>query len=921
MNPFVRLCRSISDFITRAFWLRLGLKAKMTLLSVVGMIALITIFGVLAIAAARETTDRALQERIILAQVAANHADYVVNHIRAALEAIAAQPIIRQGDAPRAERENKLREAVAQLGFPVRQVYLADATGQIVAASPPQVNPGSLASVQSALENTPFVITSANLPAHGSVIIAAAPIYDPTGRVTGVIAANLDLIESGMYMLTPTATLGQTGYVEIVDSNGLIVLSTLPHRLLSRADHGDSLVSMIRDGKSVVTTCHNCHEGAPPADRQNEVIAFAPLRNAPWGVVVRQAEEEAFGSSRQLQGRVVLFGIIAVMGAIVLVWLTTRNVIAPVQNLRLAAEQMVRGNWETPIAVRRGDEIGALADTFETMRAQLHKNIAEIQDLNRDLDRRVQARTRELLDAQTALRGSNDYLQSIIDGLDDALLVIGPDRVVQQANQAARKNAAGDELVGLHCAQASHPMQACQPPNCDCPLAAVLATGQATRTTHIHPRRDDGVEYVEIVASPLRDANGAVQAVIELMRDVTEERELRETLMRRNRELSALNAVASVVTQPLHLDEFLSKMLDEVLRVAAADAGAIYLLSQDTRALEPQCCLGTTDDAARAITRLHVDDSACGGVIEKGQPVVIADLARYTAGAGRSLLQEGLRSLVHVPLISRGLTLGTMCIGTRTPHEFSPRQVELLMALGNQIAVGVENARLYDELARREQLRGDLLEKVITAQEEERKRIARDLHDDTSQSLSALIYALEAAETTCADGRVQQTLAHMRGVLSQTLDGVHKLIHDLRPSMLDHLGLFVALRWYAETRLQPASMRLRVDESGALQRLPPQMETALFRVGQEAINNIARHSGARNVRMKFDNQNGALKIDITDDGIGFDLSEVEHSPDRQRGLGLAGMQERVGLLGGHITVLSTPGLGTQVSICVPMEHG
>ncbi|MBI5304587.1 MAG: GAF domain-containing protein [Chloroflexi bacterium] len=778
MQLWTRLRRSVAELIARLIEIQLGLKTTMTLLSVIGMIALIGIFSVLAIAAARETTDRALQERVVLAQVAAKHADYVLGTVRAGLDALAAHPFMRQDRASREDRENELRDVVVRHSFPARQIFLLQPTGEIAADSG-DTDLRILPNIFPMVQSNAFVVTSIALEPNARAIIAAVPVRDASNRVIGAVAAMLDLTEFGVSTLAPAATLGNTGYVEIVDVDGLIVSSTLPQRLLSRADHGESLVAMIGDGKSVVTTCHNCHNTATDIERRLEVIAFAPLKNAPWGVVVRQAEEEAFGSSRQLQGRIVLFAIVAVAGAIVLVWLTTRYIIAPVQNLKLAAEQMVRGNWETPIAVRRGDEIGALADTFETMRAQLRQNIAEIQDLNRDLDQRVQARTREL---------------------------------------------------------------------------------------------------------------------------------------------SALNAVAGVVTQQLHLDEFLGKTLQQVLTVAGADAGTVFLLSEESRALEPQCCLGTSEDAARAITRLHLDDSACGGVIEKGQPVIVPDLSRYTAGAGRSLYQEGLRSLVHVPLISRGVALGTMCVGTRTPREFTPREVELLMALGNQIAVGVENARLYDELARREQLRGDLLEKVITAQEEERKRIARDLHDDTSQSLSALIYSMEAAETTCADPRLHQTMGHMRGVLAQTLDGIHKLIHDLRPSMLDHLGLFVALRWYAETRLKPANMRLRVEERGALRRLPPQLETALFRVGQEAINNIARHSGARNVRLKFDGQDGTLHIEIRDDGIGFDLIEVEHSADRQRGLGLAGMQERVGLLGGQIHIISTPGHGTQVSISVPMEH-
>ncbi len=750
----------------------------MTLLSVVGMIALITIFGVLAISAANDATDRALQERVVLAQVAANHADYVLGSTRAELESIAARLLVRQGEANRSDREAMLREAARHSSLPIRQVFILDSNGNIT-ADPFVTTWTRLPRLFPSLQNNSFVVTNVSLPNGSKVIVAAVPVRDDSNRVIGAVAATLDLTESGMSTLAPAAMLGTTGYMEIVDSEGLIVSSTLPQEVLVPADHGESLVSMIRDGKSVVATCHNCHETSTATERRLEVIAFAPLKQAPWGVVVRQAEEEAFASSRQLQQRVMLLGIIAVLGAIVLVWLTTRYVIAPVQTLQVAAERMAHGDLKTPIDVDRGDEIGALAETFEMMRGRLQASIAEIKDLAQDLDQRVQARTREL---------------------------------------------------------------------------------------------------------------------------------------------TALNAVASVMTQFMPLDDFFKQTLDQVLLVVQADAGAIYLLSQDTRELEPQCCLGTSDEAARAITRLHVDDSACGGVIEKGQPVIISDLAHYTAGAGRSLYQEGMRSLMHVPLISRGVTLGTMCIGTRTLREFEPRDVELLMALGNQIAVGVENARLYEELGRREQLRGDLLEKAITAQEEERKRIARDLHDDTSQSLSALIYSIEAAETTCTDLRLQQSLAHMHGVVTETLDGVHKIIHDLRPSTLDHLGLFVALRGYAETHLQSAGMRLRMDERGALRRPPPRIETALFRVGQEAINNVARHSGARNVRMMFEQNNGNLNIEIRDDGIGFDLSEVERSADRQRGLGLAGMQERVGLLGGHIQILSSPGQGTQVLIDVPMEH-
>ncbi len=753
------------QFFTRKFWTRLSLKTMMTLIFVVGMLALISIFGILTMLAARETTDRALQDRSVLAQITANHTDYVLSNVEAFLQSLAALPTLAETD---------LGNPNTRRSLPIGSLWLTDLNGKVILSDRGLVASPEFPHLIALTQQNSFVVTNADM-----TIVAAVPVRDERGQFRGALVTDLDLNKLGVSSLVQTAALGKTASAEIVDAAGLILYSTQAERVMVRADHGDSFVSMIRDGKNVVTTCHNCHDATTVGERQLDVIAFTPLRNAPWGIVIRQADSEVFSASRQLQGRVVLFGIIAVLGAIILVWLTTRYLITPVQELKMAAERIAQGDLQTPISVHRGDEIGALADTFEMMRGRLQTSIAEIQALAQDLDRRVQTRTREL---------------------------------------------------------------------------------------------------------------------------------------------AALSSVAAVVTQPLHLDDFLRTMLEKVLRVANVDSGTIFLLSGDTRALEPQCCLGTSDEAANAMMRLHLDDSACGGVIEKGQPSIVHDLSRYSGGAGRALKLSGLCSLVHVPLISRDVTLGTLCVGTYTVRDFKQDQVDLLMALGNQIAVGVENARLYEELARREQLRGELLEKVITVQEEERKRIARDLHDDTSQALSALIYSMEAAQATCNDPRLQQTMSTMRTLVAQTLDNVHKLIHDLRPSMLDHLGLFVALRWYAESRLQAAGMRVRIEERGALTRLSPRIETALFRVGQEAINNIARHSGARNVRMEFVRQNGSLKIDIRDDGIGFDLNEVERSADRQRGLGLVGMHERVGLLGGQIHIVSIPGHGTHVSIGVPVEN-
>jgi signal transduction histidine kinase len=446
----------------------------------------------------------------------------------------------------------------------------------------------------------------------------------------------------------------------------------------------------------------------------------------------------------------------------------------------------------------------------------------------------------------------------------------------------------------------------------------MAVTGESVKMTHIHQDSQTGQKrFLDIVASPMRDSSGRISRVIELMRDVTEEKELAEALIRRNQQLAILNAVATTVNQSLDLREILDRTLAEVLRLTEIDAGAIFLQEETAGKLELLAHHGLSEEAAQLAARLGMLDGSCGGVLETGQIVVVPDLTRYRGKRAESLKREKLETLVHVPLVARGCTLGSICIGTRCPHAFNAEEQELLTALGNQIAVAIENARLYAEVQHKEHLRGELLKKVISAQEEERKRIARELHDDTSQTLTALLFATEEALEMSRLDEIKMQLESMHHLLSLTLNGVHKLIFDLRPTMLDHLGLVPALRWFAESRLEPAGVRVITTETSTARRLPAEVETALFRVVQEAINNIARHAGARNAHIAFDFADEATEIKVEDDGLGFDLVEISLSPDTRRGLGVMGMQERVELLGGQVEIITAPGYGTQLYIRVP----
>jgi len=223
------------------------------------------------------------------------------------------------------------------------------------------------------------------------------------------------------------------------------------------------------------------------------------------------------------------------------------------------------------------------------------------------------------------------------------------------------------------------------------------------------------------------------------------------------------------------------------------------------------------------------------------------------------------------------------------------------------------------QLEEQENVRRELLRKVISAQEEERRRIARELHDDTSQSLAALIVAVETAALAVATAEpALQRLTTVRSLAVQILDGVHELIFDLRPSLLDDLGLVAALRWYAESRLQPAGLDVSVETSGAERRLPPEVETTLFRALQEAITNVVRHAGAETVVLRLEMPDDLVVAEVEDDGRGFDPAAVHREPGKMGGLGLLGMAERIGLLKGQMAVVSRPGHGTRVRFEVPI---
>jgi two-component system sensor histidine kinase UhpB len=232
------------------------------------------------------------------------------------------------------------------------------------------------------------------------------------------------------------------------------------------------------------------------------------------------------------------------------------------------------------------------------------------------------------------------------------------------------------------------------------------------------------------------------------------------------------------------------------------------------------------------------------------------------------------------------------------------------------------NQDLEQRIEERTARLGFVLRKTISAQESERYALARELHDETAQTLAALTIALDRAREDVATkpdhglARISEAKAIAARLLSET----RRLIMGLRPSMLDDLGLGPALAWYAETIVAEREQAIDVGLDAPADRMPRHLEVALFRIAQEALNNVAKHSGASTASVRIHHDGDEVELLVADDGKGFDVESTLARTANSGGVGLAGMQERVALLGGTMEISSGRGTGTTIEVRVPITE-
>ena len=375
--------------------------------------------------------------------------------------------------------------------------------------------------------------------------------------------------------------------------------------------------------------------------------------------------------------------------------------------------------------------------------------------------------------------------------------------------------------------------------------------------------------------------------------------QLEQKVADRTKELATLNAIAAEASRSLDLEEIMNNALDEVLEAMDMDKGQAFRLEQETQTLILVAHRGLPEKLVRFTARQPLETGAAGLAARESRPVVRRVLEYTDSRLKELVLEAGIQFVISTPLMVKGKTVGVIELGAMTPRVVTPEELSLLTAIGHQIGVAVENAHLYEQA---QQLA------VI----EERNRLARDLHDSVTQALYGVTLCAEAAARHLDAGDATTAAGQLREIQATTHEALREmrlLIFELRPPILKREGLAVAL----QTRLDAVEGRFGlavhfVDRGNG--RLSPEIEEGLYRVAQEALNNVLKHACASSVTVSLQQQPERVSLEIWDDGIGF-----EPQVARERGgFGLRGMEERTAKLGGTINIQSRPGEGTKVRV-------
>jgi len=603
-----------------------GLQRRITLAATLGLSLIVLCFGIVSYYLIERNIEDTLNKRIALAHLIRNNVDTVIKeNINRLYDISLSGSIDLHGSDVRLAKE-ALATAYRYSIF-TDGIFLMDTGGNVLLNYPERMmdvslNLLSIEPISRMIAMGKPVVSNIYTvePVKKKLLYILVPFRDKNGNYAGVAGGEIDPTNPLLTSMLRLRDAGGNTFVDIIDSNGVVVASSTPSRALTYCDYNNIFSALISSKKERVTTCHQCHIKGTGREKITNMMAFVPLETAPWGVSIQEPEKDVFAPVVKLKWTLSALGIIFIGTAFMLTWGVSRSIANPIRELTYATERIAEGKLSTPLFPQGGDEIGVLGRSFESMRLKLVESMENTKRYNIELETRVKERTRQIKE--------------------------------------------------------------------------------------------------------------------------------------------------------------------------------------------------------------------------------------------------------------------------------SGRRIQ------------------------------NLLKKIISSQEEERKRIARELHDITLQELSAILMRLDICKLF-PESISQEKIEEVRNITLNALDGVHTITQNLRPSVLDDLGLESAIKWLLDTHLKERGVTYFFKMFGATDmRFSPEVEISLFRTIQEAIVNIARHAKAKHVLISMEIVGRMVSVLIEDDGQGFDLDLLLQNTLNYkdgRGLGILGMRERAYFIGGTLHLSSSLGSGTKITLKVPLD--
>ncbi|HYK04630.1 MAG TPA: GAF domain-containing protein [Thermoanaerobaculia bacterium] len=385
--------------------------------------------------------------------------------------------------------------------------------------------------------------------------------------------------------------------------------------------------------------------------------------------------------------------------------------------------------------------------------------------------------------------------------------------------------------------------------------------------------------------------------------------------------LRAIQSITDTAVGHTSLDELLTELLARLRQALQTDHAALLFLDEKRQHFVVRAIEGFAPEPMRSFP-IAITSPISGTVLKEQRAMIFNDLPLPEApawGGWPDIFPLLPRSAMAAPVVVEGKFIGTISVTSAAPRQFTGDELDLLRMVVDRAAPAIERARLLEQIRVSEKRLEALSRRLLTVQEEERRRIAVELHDELGQIHTAVKIKLGSVQRSVGDRELAAHLGEAIQMVEGAVGTVRDLALDLRPAMLDDLGLGPALRWYADRFARQTGIELHLA-IGEFPPLDPAIATACFRVVQEAFTNVARHAAARNVWLDVHAGAGEVELNVRDDGIGFDVAAARDRALRGESLGLLGMEERVSYTRGTLQVKSVPGAGTTITANVPLAN-